>query len=156
MFHKSACMPRNSSTLLTKTVMALLRFISSIGVHANATYSSDPMAYVTRLENPFLLIEDQLVQVVPVSGDDKEAESSDRWSQIVGADEIRNLFRDWPPHLAQAINELRCNHPEHHAMYLWEHPPARSYASGPMCAVDYAAHAYDTVASLRRWHVLLK
>ncbi|KAI0450743.1 hypothetical protein F5B21DRAFT_528743 [Xylaria acuta] len=26
-------------------------------------------------------------------------------------------------------------------MYLWEHPPARSYVSGPMCVIGDAAHA---------------
>ncbi|CRG87027.1 hypothetical protein PISL3812_04041 [Talaromyces islandicus] len=30
--------------------------------------------------------------------------------------------------------------PEQPAMYLWEHPPARTYVSGPVCATGKAAH----------------
>lgn len=113
-----------------------------------------------------LLSDDQLVQVVIVSSDKvKETESSEQWSRTVTADEMQNLFRGWTPHLTQAIDEvsrstlicfsyvgprlvltahvhkLYCKQPEHHAMYLWEYPHARSYVSGPMCIIGDAAHA---------------
>lgn len=39
------------------------------------------------------------------------------------------------------ILQLLCDRPEQPAMYLWEHPPARTYVSGPMCVLGDAAHA---------------
>ncbi|KAI2631668.1 hypothetical protein GGS21DRAFT_491568 [Xylaria nigripes] len=36
---------------------------------------------------------------------------------------------------------LLCQVPEQNVMYLWEHPPARSYVSGPLCVVGDAKHA---------------
>ncbi|KAI1096667.1 FAD/NAD(P)-binding domain-containing protein [Rostrohypoxylon terebratum] len=37
----------------------------------------------------------------------KEAKPSDRWQRKVGADEIRELFRDFPPRPKYAVNEVR-------------------------------------------------
>ncbi|KAH9984473.1 salicylate hydroxylase [Xylariaceae sp. FL0662B] len=65
----------------------------------------------------------------------------DRWKRIVGADEIKKLFQDWPPHLRRAINELLCNQPEYEALYLWDYLKARSYVSGPICVTGDAAHS---------------
>lgn len=50
----------------------------------------------------------QLVQFA-IASHDREAEhgSSDQWKRTVGADEIKNLFQDWPPHLNKAVNEVR-------------------------------------------------
>lgn len=50
----------------------------------------------------------QLVQFA-IASHDREAEhgSSDQWKRTVGADEIKNLFQDWPPHLTKAVNEVR-------------------------------------------------
>ncbi|KAI1828056.1 hypothetical protein F4861DRAFT_535485 [Xylaria intraflava] len=82
----------------------------------------------------------QLVQFVACSSD-PEAESSDRWTRVVSADEIRKLYMDWPSHLRQAVEQLLCQEPEQNALYFWEHPPARSYVSGPLCVIGDAAHA---------------
>lgn len=50
----------------------------------------------------------QLLQFA-IASHDKEAEhgSSDQWKRTVGADEIKNLFQDWPSHLKKAVNEVR-------------------------------------------------
>lgn len=37
--------------------------------------------------------------------------------------------------------KLLCDQPQQPAMYLWDHPPARTYASGPICVIGDAAHA---------------
>jgi salicylate hydroxylase len=37
--------------------------------------------------------------------------------------------------------QLICKEPDHRAMYLWEHPPAPTYVSGPLCVMGDAAHA---------------
>lgn len=103
----------------------------------------------------------QLVQFA-IASYDRGAEngSSNQWKRTVGAEEIRRLFQDWPPHLSKAINEVRqfknsvhsviailtepqllCNRPENEALYLWEHPKAASYVSGPVCVTGDAAHS---------------
>ncbi|KAK9772018.1 putative Salicylate hydroxylase [Seiridium cardinale] len=86
-----------------------------------------------------LLSDGQLVQFV-VASVDMEADSG-QWHRTVTADKIKRLYQDWPPHLTKAINELFCNQPEHKAIYLWEHPPAPTYVSGPVCVMGDAAHA---------------
>lgn len=50
----------------------------------------------------------QLVQFA-VASHDKEAEHGalDQWKCIVRADEINELFQDWPPHLSKAVTEVR-------------------------------------------------
>lgn len=37
--------------------------------------------------------------------------------------------------------QLLCNQPEHEALYLWEHPKAASYVSGPIGVTGDAAHS---------------
>lgn len=37
--------------------------------------------------------------------------------------------------------QLLCDQPEHEALYLWEHPKAASYVSGPVCVIGDAAHS---------------
>jgi salicylate hydroxylase len=37
--------------------------------------------------------------------------------------------------------QLFCAQPLQSAMYLWEHPPARTYVSGAVCIMGDAAHA---------------
>ncbi|KAG6368824.1 hypothetical protein INS49_003040 [Diaporthe citri] len=86
----------------------------------------------------------QLVQFAITSHDsDAEHGSLDQWKRTVGSDEITKLVQDWPPHLSNAVNEphLLCNHPEHEALYLWEHPNADTYVSGPVCVTGDAAHS---------------
>ncbi|KAL2282257.1 hypothetical protein FJTKL_11078 [Diaporthe vaccinii] len=90
-----------------------------------------------------LLSEGQLVQfIVSVYG--QEAVGSNRWHRTgtASADELRNLFQDWQPHLKKAVEDvLTCDKPEQPAMYLWEHQHAHTYASGPLCVLGDAAHA---------------
>ncbi|KAI9041771.1 salicylate hydroxylase [Aspergillus affinis] len=100
-----------------------------------------------------------LVQFV-VAAYEKDAEGSDRRHRTVGADEIKRLFEGFPAHLVRAVDEasllplisscipvnidqLLCDQPEQPAMYLWDHPPARTYVSesGSVCIIGDAAHA---------------
>ncbi|KAI0878353.1 salicylate hydroxylase [Hypoxylon argillaceum] len=87
-----------------------------------------------------ILEQGQLVQLI-IAAYEKEAEVSDQWRRTVSADEIKSLYKDWPPHLNKAVIELLCDQPEQPAMYLWEHPPARTYVSGSMAIMGDAAHA---------------
>ncbi|XXH04027.1 hypothetical protein Hte_010438 [Hypoxylon texense] len=82
-----------------------------------------------------LLDQGRQVQFV-IAAYDKEAESSDRWYRSVSSEEMENLYQDWPPFLRKAVKES-----EQPAIYLWEHPPARTYVSGPVCIMGDAAHA---------------
>lgn len=47
----------------------------------------------------------QVVQLV-IASYEKEAESSDKWHRTVSADEIKRLYREWPPHLFKAVDEV--------------------------------------------------
>ncbi|XDG02251.1 hypothetical protein ABKA04_001866 [Annulohypoxylon sp. FPYF3050] len=71
----------------------------------------------------------------------EEARPSNNWQRKVSADEIKELFRDFPPQLNEAIIELLCNQPEHNALYLWDHPNAHTYVNGPICVTGDAAHS---------------
>ncbi|KAI1320137.1 salicylate hydroxylase [Xylariaceae sp. FL0255] len=77
----------------------------------------------------------QLVQFI-IASYEKDAEQSKEWRRMVTADEIKSLFKDWPPHLYKAATELLCDTPEQPAMYLWEHPPAHTYASGGGMSIE--------------------
>lgn len=46
-----------------------------------------------------------LVQFV-ICAFDEDAVGSDQWHRMVGAEEIKKLYQDWPPHLNKAINEV--------------------------------------------------
>lgn len=46
-----------------------------------------------------------LVQFV-ICSFDEDAVGSDQWHRMVGAEEIKKLYQDWPPHLNKAINEV--------------------------------------------------
>lgn len=50
----------------------------------------------------------QLVQFA-IAAHDKEAENSaaDQWKRVVRADEIKQLFEEWPAHLNKAVKEVR-------------------------------------------------
>lgn len=48
----------------------------------------------------------QVVQFI-IAAYEKEAESSSDWHRTVGADELKQLFKDWPPHLNRAVDEVR-------------------------------------------------
>ncbi|KAF2658315.1 salicylate hydroxylase [Lophiostoma macrostomum CBS 122681] len=78
----------------------------------------------------------QLVQFVVASKD--EGVEPDQWHRTVSSSDIKSLYQDWPQHLRTAVDEAK---PDHRAMYLWEHPPAPTYVSGPLCVMGDAAHA---------------
>lgn len=59
------------------------------------------MAWTWRVHNN-VLSDSQLVIAV------REPELSDLWQWTVSADEVNEVYRDWPPHLAKVINEV-CN-----------------------------------------------
>ncbi|KAI1854454.1 hypothetical protein JX266_000572 [Neoarthrinium moseri] len=80
-----------------------------------------------------------LVQFV-ISARDADAEASDSWQRVVSVEDILKLYQDWPPYLKDAVVKLLCDQPEQTAIYFWEHPPARTYAFGPICIVGDAAH----------------
>ncbi|ROV86841.1 hypothetical protein VMCG_10897 [Cytospora schulzeri] len=84
----------------------------------------------------------KLVQFV-IGSYDHDAEMSHRWQRGVSATEMKAFFQSSSgvPHLNKAINELLCEQSEQSAIYLWEHAPARTYASGPICVMGDAAHA---------------
>ncbi|KAK7697197.1 hypothetical protein SLS64_013802 [Diaporthe eres] len=104
----------------------------------------DPRQYGWTGEGAYLmhdvLSDGQLVQLV-ACGMDEDARGSDRWQTTLSADEIRERFRGWPAHLRNAVEKLLCDEPEQPARYLWEHPPARTYVSGPIAVMGDAAHA---------------
>ncbi|KAK2606056.1 hypothetical protein QQS21_003574 [Conoideocrella luteorostrata] len=87
-----------------------------------------------------VLNQGQLVQLV-ICAYDKDGEASDQWHRMVDAEEIMKLYQGWPPYLNKAVNELLCDQAQQPAMYLWDHPPARTYTSGPICIMGDAAHA---------------
>lgn len=93
---------------------------------------------------------------------DKDAVGSEKKDRTVTADELIDLYKEWPSHIDRAVNEvcgllkdvirpqdilltslaqLLCDEGDQKAMYLWEHPPAHTYVSGPVCIVGEAAHA---------------
>ncbi|KAI0015786.1 salicylate hydroxylase [Xylariomycetidae sp. FL0641] len=94
-------------------------------------------------ENSFvlhnLLSGGRLVQFVIASNDAEVAPGAR--VRTVTREEIERIYADWPSHLNQAVKELLCTQDEHRGMYLWEHPPARTYVDGPLCVVGDAAHA---------------
>lgn len=50
-------------------------------------------------------------------------------------------LRPWSSQLTHLLTQLLCGEPAQQARYLWEHPPARTYASGPVAVMGNAAHA---------------
>ncbi|KAI1355778.1 hypothetical protein F5Y01DRAFT_269842, partial [Xylaria sp. FL0043] len=137
-----AASPRNTGVWCLMTLQPYANARASIGQALVDSEDAREYSWVGNgsyiLHN--VLSDGQLVQFV-IASSDTEAESSDRWQRAVSADEIKKLYCNWPPHLRQAVDELLCQQPEHNAMYLWEHPPARTYVSGPICVVGDAAHA---------------
>ncbi|KAK7965867.1 salicylate hydroxylase [Apiospora aurea] len=87
-----------------------------------------------------VLSEGSLVQFV-VTGSDDTNNMSNQWNRMVAAEEVRKLYAEWPPRLRNAVEKLLCDKAEQPAIYLWEHPPARTYVSGPICVTGDAAHA---------------
>ncbi|KAI0386428.1 hypothetical protein F5Y04DRAFT_244050 [Hypomontagnella monticulosa] len=136
-----AASPRNTGFWLIMTLQPYAEARASIG---GLVDSGDAREYSWIGRNNCvmhnLLSDGQLVQFVIASSDD-EAKASDNWRRTVSADEIKKLYQDWPPQLMKAIDELLCKKPEHEGIYLWEHPSASTYVSGPLCVMGDAAHA---------------
>ncbi|KAI1852750.1 hypothetical protein JX266_002291 [Neoarthrinium moseri] len=141
-----AASPQNSGAWFLMTLQPLEKAQASLGKeHVNI---EDAREYGWAGHSAFLmhniLSSGQLVQFA-IASNDKEAESGsgslNEWKRIVRAEEIKRLFQDWPPHLQNAVNELLCSQPEHEALYLWDHPKARTYVSGPICVTGDAAHS---------------
>ncbi|RYP64753.1 hypothetical protein DL770_009138 [Monosporascus sp. CRB-9-2] len=136
-----AASPRNTGVWIIVTLHPYADAQAIIGDNVN---TGDPREYAWIGYDTYLmhnlLSDGQLVQFI-IGSHDKEAELSDHWDRTVSAEEIKKLYRNWPPHLSKAVNELLCNKAEQRAIYLWDHPPARSYVSGPLCVIGDAAHA---------------
>ncbi|KAI0158097.1 hypothetical protein GGR57DRAFT_510328 [Xylariaceae sp. FL1272] len=89
-----------------------------------------------------ILSDGELVQFAVGAIDDEAAsESVNLWHRDVSANEIKDMFRDWPARLSSAVDKLLCNRTSHKALYLWEHPKAHTYVSGPICVTGDAAHS---------------
>ncbi|KAI3319382.1 salicylate hydroxylase [Xylariaceae sp. AK1471] len=134
--------PRNTGLWIVMTLQPYAKARASLGQGLVDSENAREYSWVGNgsyiMHN--VLSDGQLVQFV-IGSSDHGAESSDSWHRTVSADEIKKLYVDWPPHLKQAVEELLCLEDEHDAIYLWEHPPARSYVSGPLCVMGDAAHA---------------
>ncbi|KAI1142833.1 FAD/NAD(P)-binding domain-containing protein [Hypoxylon sp. FL0543] len=138
----AAASPRNTGTWAVMTLQPYARARDSLG--RGTVDLEDAREYSWVGDGSFvlhnLLSGGQLVQFVAASHDEA-AVASERWTRSVAAEELRRLYTDWPPHLSQAVNELLCDKSEQPAMYMWDHPPARTYVSGPICVMGDAAHA---------------
>ncbi|KAI0189061.1 hypothetical protein F4808DRAFT_445754 [Astrocystis sublimbata] len=137
-----AAHPRNTGVWLVMSLQPFAKAQAIMGEELVASGDAREYSWVGEgtyiLHN--LLSDGQLVQFVIASSDD-EAEASSQWRRTVRADEIKKLYAEWPTNLRQAVDELLCQEPEQQGMYLWEHLPARTYASGPLCLMGDAAHA---------------
>ncbi|KAJ4390891.1 hypothetical protein N0V93_004490 [Gnomoniopsis smithogilvyi] len=86
-----------------------------------------------------LLSQGQLMQFV-VTGYDSHAVGTNSWNRRISAADIQNLWKHWPSHLQVAVKELLCTEPEQTALYFFEHPHAKKYASETLCVIGDAAH----------------
>ncbi|KAI1073991.1 FAD/NAD(P)-binding domain-containing protein [Whalleya microplaca] len=139
-----AASPQNTGAWFLMTLQPFDKAQASMG--KELIDIEDAREYGWAGQNAFLmhniLSGGQLVQFA-IASNDKEADpgSLDQWHRNVGAEEIRKLHQDWPTYLNKAVNELLCNQSANKALYLWNHPDARSYVSGPICITGDAAHS---------------
>ncbi|KAI1810985.1 hypothetical protein GGS20DRAFT_142737 [Poronia punctata] len=137
-----AAQPRNTGVWLVMTLQPYEKARAIMG--QELVDADDAREYSWVGEGSYILhnvlSDGQLVQFVIASADEGP-QSPDQWRRTVSADEIKELYINWPKALRQAVDGLICQEPEQHAMYLWEHPPARTYTSGPVCVMGDAAHA---------------
>ncbi|KAI0521419.1 hypothetical protein F5B22DRAFT_596768 [Xylaria bambusicola] len=138
-----AASPQNSGAWLLMTLQPFDKAQASLG--KELVTMEDAREYGWAGKHAFLmhniLSNGELVQFVIAANDKEESTISDQWQRVVGVDEIMELYQDWPSHLNKAVNELLCGQPEHKALYLWDHPNASSYVSGPICITGDAAHS---------------
>ncbi|KAF1819871.1 salicylate hydroxylase [Dissoconium aciculare CBS 342.82] len=140
----SACIPHNSGAWV---IMKLFPSERAQAVLGDAPISIlNAREYGWLAQNTFILhnilSDGDLVQYA-VCGYDEDAVGSDRRQRLVTRDQLREMYngKGWLPHLERGVEELLCNEERHDAWYLAEHPPARTYISGPICVVGDAAHA---------------
>ncbi|OJJ99878.1 hypothetical protein ASPACDRAFT_1856455 [Aspergillus aculeatus ATCC 16872] len=135
-----AAFPRNTSAWCVMTLQPSARAQARICT-GPGSIENDAREYMWIGDRAYLLHNvlhgGELMQVV-ISSYRNDAESSDRWHRTVSADEIKELYHKWPPHLSRA---LFCEQPKQPAMYIWEHPPTTTYVAGPVWIVGDAAHA---------------
>ncbi|KAI0435894.1 hypothetical protein F4803DRAFT_544062 [Xylaria telfairii] len=138
-----AASPQNSGAWFLMTLQPFGKAQVSLG--KELVNMEDAREYGWAGKNAFLmhniLSDGQLVQFAIAANDKDESAGSDQRQRTVGVDEIKELYQDWPSHLNKAINELLCCQSEHKALYLWDHPNASSYVSGPICITGDAAHS---------------
>ncbi|RYP79010.1 hypothetical protein DL770_006755 [Monosporascus sp. CRB-9-2] len=112
--------PRNTGAWVVMTLQPYADALAKIGEEFIDV--GDPREYSWLGHNSYvlhnLLSNGELVQFVIGSNDKLEAGLSNRWRRA-----------------------LLCDVPEQEAIYLWEHPPARTYVAGPLCVMGDAAHA---------------
>ncbi|RYP05822.1 hypothetical protein DL764_003533 [Monosporascus ibericus] len=112
--------PRNTGAWIVMTLQPYSDALAKIGEEFIDV--GDPREYSWLGHNSYvlhnLLSNSELVQFVIGSNDKLEPELSNRWRRA-----------------------LLCDLPEQEAIYLWEHPPARTYVAGPLCVMGDAAHA---------------
>ncbi|KAI0182210.1 salicylate hydroxylase [Xylaria flabelliformis] len=138
-----AASPQNSGAWCLMTLQPFEKAQSSLGKELVNVEDAREYGWVGKkaflMHN--ILSGGQLVQFVIASTDNEATVGSDQWHRTISANEIKELYQDWPPHLKKAISELLCGQPEHEALYLWDHPKASSYISGPICIIGDAAHS---------------
>lgn len=102
-----AASPRNTGWWTAMTLQPYAAAQASLG--RDAVNFEDPYEHSWIGRGCFLmhnlLGNGQLVQLV-VAAKEAEAEGSDRWVRTVGADELRRLYQNWPPHLAKAVDSV--------------------------------------------------
>ncbi|KAI0155215.1 hypothetical protein GGR57DRAFT_464579 [Xylariaceae sp. FL1272] len=153
-----AVAPRNTGDWCIMALVSYKDGLEALG--PDLVDATDAREYGWMGNNSFMLHNvlsgGELVQFV-IGSTDKDAENSDRWARTVKATEIRKMYAEWPEKLKMAVDKLLCQpehgndskvsedraveEREHRAMYLWEHPPASTYASGALCVMGDAAHA---------------
>ncbi|KAI0534495.1 hypothetical protein GGR58DRAFT_505253 [Xylaria digitata] len=141
--HTSKKLLKNSGAWFLTTLQPFDKAQSSLG--KELVNIEDAREYGWAGKNAFLthkiLSGGRLVQFAIASHNEEVTAGPDHWHRAVGIDEIKKLYQDWSPYLNKAVNELLCGRPEHKASYLWDHPSASSYVSGPICITGDAAHS---------------
>lgn len=102
-----AASPRNTGVWTAMTLQPYAAAQASIG--KDAINFEDPREHSWIGRGSFLMHNllggGQLVQLV-VAAREKEAVGSDRWGRTVSADELRKIYKDWPPHLSKAVESV--------------------------------------------------
>ena len=105
-----AASPQNSGAWVLMTLQPFDKAQASLG--KDLVDIEDAREYGWAGEPAFLmhniLSGGQLVQFcIAVNDKVTQSGSLDQWKRIVGADEIKKLYQDWPPYLQKAVNEVR-------------------------------------------------